>query len=80
MFTLAALVFAIVIGFFMSLTITLGISLLKYGWTGLIGHWVELWLIVYPLVIVCIVLYRPLSLNISGRIIKKWQSRHSVTD
>jgi len=77
MFTLVAFVFAIVMGLFMSLTITLCISLLNVGWTGLVEHWIRLWMVVYPIVIVCIVLYRPLSLSISGRIIKKWQSRHS---
>jgi hypothetical protein len=70
MFKLPAIIFALVMGLFMSITITFCISLLELGFTiSLLRKWFELWILIYPMVVACIIVYRPLALSISGKLI-----------
>jgi hypothetical protein len=72
MFKLPALLFAVFMGLFMSLTITFCLSLYLIGFkTAFIGKFLELWPLAYPIAVISIVFYRPLVLIIIGSIIKK---------
>lgn len=72
MINLPNLVFALVMGFLMSLSITLATTFVRVGpaenffWVGL-----EVWLVAYPVAIVCILIYRPAAIKITGKILQK---------
>jgi Protein of unknown function (DUF2798) len=72
MINLPNIIFALVMGFLMSLSITLAATFLR---VGPIEHffslWLEVWLIAYPVAIVCILIYRPLASNLTEKIIQK---------
>ena len=72
MMNLPSLVFALVMGFLMSLSITLATTFVRIG---LVGNfflvWLEVWLVAYPVAIVCILIYRPLASKISAKIIER---------
>ena len=77
MFTLAAVMFAVFMGFFMSMTLTFCISIYLLGFSfGAMDNWLELWPITYPIAVISIIVYRPLALFLSGKVIRWWQSRH----
>jgi hypothetical protein len=72
MFKLPALLFAVFMGLFMSLTITFCLSLYLIGFKGaFIEKFYELWPLAYPIAVISIIFYRPLVLMIVGSIIKK---------
>lgn len=64
------IIFALVMGCLMSLSITLATTLVRVGlvenffWT-----WLEVWLVAYPVAIVCILIYRPFASKITAQII-----------
>jgi hypothetical protein len=71
MFKLPALLFAVFMGLFMSLTITFCLSLYLIGFqVAFIGKFLELWPLAYPIAVISIIFYRPLVLMIVGNIIK----------
>jgi hypothetical protein len=80
MFTLPSIIFAFVMGFFMSLTVTLATTFIHHGFTGTFFiDWLEAWTLAYPIVIACIVFYRPLAMKITGRIaslVAGFKARH----
>lgn len=78
MFTLAAVLFAIIMGFFTSLTITLCITYLKLGLASdFLWQWMHIWVIAYPIATVSIVLYRPFVLQVVGKIVV-WVRGHQT--
>ena len=65
-------VFALVMGFLMSLSITLATTFVRIGLAGnFFLVWLEVWLVAYPVAIVCILIYRPLASKISAKIIER---------
>jgi hypothetical protein len=76
MFSLAAVMFAVFMGLFMSMTLTFCISVYLIGIEGpFIAKWLQLWPIAYPIAVLSIIIYRPLALYLSGKVVKWWQSR-----
>jgi hypothetical protein len=76
MFSLAAVMFAVFMGLFMSMTLTFCISLYLIGSGGpFIAKWLQLWPIAYPIAVLSIIIYRPLALYLSGKVVKWWQAR-----
>ena len=53
----------------MSLSITLAVTLVRFGLTEeFLWVWLEVWLIAYPVAIVCILIYKPLASKIKVKI------------
>ena len=72
MMNLPNFVFALVMGFLMSLSITLATTFVRIGLAGnFFLVWLEVWLAAYPVAIVCILIYRPLASKISAKIIER---------
>ena len=72
MFKLPAILFAIFMGFFMSLTLTICLSFYMTGFNNsLLTKFFQLWPIAYPIAILSIIIYRPLSLWIAGKALTK---------
>lgn len=67
---LAPVVFAFVMGVFMSITVTFLSTYIKLGFVdNFFSIWMEYWVVAYPIVVACILVYRPISTNITGRIV-----------
>jgi hypothetical protein len=68
MFAKPILIFAVFMGFFTSLTLTLVITVTRQGITDqFFLQWFPLWSIAYPVATVCIVVYRPMVNNLTQR-------------
>lgn len=66
---LAPIIFACVMGIFMSMTVTFVSTSVKLGFVeGFISIWMEYWVVAYPIVVASILLYRPLATNITVRV------------
>jgi hypothetical protein len=77
MFSLAAVMFATFMGFFMSMTLTFCMSIYLIGFSSdAMNKWLELWPVAYPIAVISIIVYRPLALYFSGKVVRWWQSRH----
>ena len=77
MFKLPAILFAIFMGFFMSLTLTICLSFYMTGFNNsLLTKFFQLWPIAYPIAIISIIIYRPLSLWIAGKALTKLSSKN----
>jgi hypothetical protein len=75
MINLPNVIFSLVMGFLMSLSITFVTTLLRDGATAnFFFVWLEVWSIAYPVAIVCILVYRPLASNLTEKMIKKIKS------
>ncbi len=71
MMNLPSLVFALVMGCLMSLSITFATTFVRIGMPeNFFWIWLEVWSVAYPVAIVGILLYRPLASKISARIIE----------
>jgi hypothetical protein len=78
MFKLPAILFAIFMGFFMSLTLTICLSFYMTGFNNsLLTKFFQLWPIAYPIAIISIIIYRPLSLWIAGKALTKLSYKNS---
>ena len=72
MINLPSLVFALVMGFLMSASITLATTLVRIGAVNnFLSVWLEVWAVAYPVAIVCILIYRPAASKITGKILQK---------
>ena len=72
MMNLPSLVFALVMGFLMSLSITLATTFVRVGPTeNFIWAWLEVWSVAYPVAIVCILIYRSSASKITEKILQK---------
>ena len=70
MISLPSLVFAIVMGFLMSLSITFATTFVRVGSAeNFYALWFEVWLVAYPVAIICILIYRPLATNITTKVL-----------
>ena len=71
MINLQNFIFALVMGFLMSLSITLATTFMRVGLAeNFFWVWLEVWSVAYPVAIVCILIYRPLAGKISAKIIE----------
>ena len=78
MFKLPAVLFAVFMGFFMSLTLTICLSFYMMDLNNsLLTKFFQLWPIAYPIAILSIIIYRPLSLWIAGKALTKLSSKNS---
>ncbi|BDT76169.1 DUF2798 domain-containing protein [Polynucleobacter sp. KF022] len=76
MMNLPSLVFALVMGFLMSLSITLATTFVRVGPAeNFFWLWLEVWVVAYPVAIVCILIYKPLASRLSEKIIQGLGSR-----
>jgi hypothetical protein len=65
-------IFALVMGFLMSASITLATTFVRIGAVeNFFWLWLEVWLIAYPVAIVCILAYRPLATKITAAVLEK---------
>jgi hypothetical protein len=72
MMNLPSLVFALVMGFLMSLSITLATTFVLVGPTeNFFWIWLEVWVVAYPVAIVCILIYRPAAIKITEKILQR---------
>jgi len=71
MINLPNLIFALVMGFLMSLSITLATTFVRVGLAeNFFWVWLEVWSVAYPVAIVCILIYRPFASKITTQIIR----------
>ena len=72
MLNIQNIIFAVIMGGLMSLSITLATTLVRvsldqnFFWT-----WLEVWLIAYPIAIICILIYRPFASRLTEKVIQK---------
>jgi hypothetical protein len=72
MINLPNIVFALVMGFLMSASITLATTFVRIGAVeNFFWLWLEVWLVAYPVAIICILAYRPLATKITTAIVQK---------
>ncbi len=72
MMNLPSLVFALVMGFLMSLSITLATTFVRVGPAeNFFWLWLEVWVVAYPVAIVCILIYRPTASKITAMLLEK---------
>jgi Protein of unknown function (DUF2798) len=72
MINLANFLFALIMGFLMSVSITLATTFVRIGAVeNFLLVWLEVWLVAYPVAIVCILIYRPFASKIVARLLVK---------
>lgn len=65
-------IFALVMGFLMSASITLATTYVRIGAAeNFLWIWMEVWLVAYPVAILGILLYRPLATKITTILLEK---------
>ena len=68
-------IFALVMGFLMSASITLATTFVRIGAVeNFFWIWLEVWLVAYPVAIVCILVYRPLATKLTAAVLEKLKS------
>lgn len=71
MINLPSLVFALVMGFLMSASITLATTFVRIGAANnFLSVWLEVWVVAYPVAIVCILIYRPAASKITAKLLQ----------
>lgn len=66
------LIFAVIMGALMSLSITLATTLVRVGLAGnFFWVWLEVWLVAYPVAIICILIYRPFASKLTASLMKR---------
>jgi hypothetical protein len=74
MITLSDLIFSLVMGFLMSVSITLVTTVVHIGFdSNFFWEWLEVWLLVYPVAIVCIVVHKPIASKITNVLVEKFK-------
>jgi hypothetical protein len=72
MINLPNIVFALVMGLLMSASITLATTFVRIGAVeNFLWLWFEVWIVSYPVAIICILAYRPLATKITTAIVQK---------
>lgn len=68
------LIFALLMGFMMSLALTLLITVVRLGFVeGLFREWIRVWSYAYPAAVGCIFVFRPLAANMTERIVTRFE-------
>jgi hypothetical protein len=74
MINLSDLIFSIVMGFLMSVSITLVTTFIDIGFdSDFFWKWLEAWLLVYPVAIVCIVVHKPFAGKITNALVERFK-------
>ncbi|NQW69586.1 MAG: DUF2798 domain-containing protein [Betaproteobacteria bacterium] len=74
MINLSDLIFSIVMGFLMSVSITLVTTFIDIGFdSNFFWKWLEAWLLVYPVAIVCILVHKPLASKITNVLAERFK-------
>lgn len=74
MINLSDLIFSIVMGFLMSVSITLVTTFIDIGFdSDFFWKWLEAWLLVYPVAIVCILVHKPLASKITNALAERFK-------
>jgi hypothetical protein len=72
MINLPNVIFSLVMGFLMSSSITLITTFVRDGLTANFPFvWLEVWLVAYPVAIICILVYRPFANKITVLLLEK---------
>jgi phosphoglycerol transferase MdoB-like AlkP superfamily enzyme len=72
MINIPNLIFAIIMGGLMSLSITLVTTLMRsWPMQNFFWAWFEVWSIVYPIAIICILIYRPFASKLTATLVNK---------
>ena len=65
-------IFSLVMGCLMSLSITFVTTLARLGLTDeFFGVWLEVWLVAYPVAVICILLYKPWAVKLTAKLLEK---------
>ena len=68
MINLPDFIFSLVMGCLMSLSITLVTTLVRLGATDeFLRVWLEIWLVAYPVAVICILIYKPFAGKVTER-------------
>ena len=72
MMNLSDFIFSVVMGFLMSSSITLAITLVRIGSEdNFYAAWFGVWAIAYPVAIICVLIYKPFAANVTKLIMKR---------
>ena len=72
MINIPSFIFALVMGFLMSASITLATTFVRIcAAENFFWIWLEVWLVAYPVAIVCILVYRPLATKLTALVLEK---------
>jgi energy-converting hydrogenase Eha subunit B len=72
MINLPNFIFALVMGLLMSLSITLAATFVRVGAIeNFFFIWLKVWLVAYPVAIVCILIYRPFASRLTDKILRR---------
>lgn len=76
MMTLPSIIFALVMGCVMSLSITLATTFVRIGPAeNFFWVWLEVWSVAYPVAIFCILIYRPMVSKITVALVTRLQQK-----
>jgi hypothetical protein len=65
------IIFSLIMGCLMSLSITLATTFVRVGSAdNFFGVWLEVWLVAYPVAIICILIYRPFASKLTVKIVE----------
>jgi short subunit dehydrogenase-like uncharacterized protein len=66
------ILFSLVMGFLMSVSITFATTFVRVGPVeNFFFVWLEVWLVAYPVAIVCILIYRPFASRLTAVLFEK---------
>ena len=72
MINLPDFIFSLIMGCLMSLSITFVTTLARLGVTHeFLSVWLEVWMVAYPVAIICILIYKPFAGKLTAKILKK---------
>lgn len=72
MMNIPNLIFAVIMGGLMSLSITLATTLVRVGAThNFLWAWLDVWFVAYPVAIICILVYRPFASKLTNALVNK---------
>ena len=72
MINIPSFIFALVMGFLMSASITLATTFVRIGAAeNFFWLWLEVWLVAYPVAIVCILVYRPFATKLTALVLER---------
>jgi hypothetical protein len=72
MINLPNFIFSLIMGGLMSLSITLATTFVRVGVAGnFFLVWFEVWLVAYPVAVICILLYRPFVSRLTTKLVEK---------
>jgi len=75
MINLPNIIFSLVMGLLMSLSITVVTTFVHNGLSAdFFWIWLDAWLVVYPIAIICILIHKPLSSKLTEKIVEKIKS------